>query len=69
MPWSEVLERIRSGDEVIKTDQNGLPVETVIKTYELMQLVAALTEGYNRNAKRIKMLRKMLKANQPKKGE
>lgn len=68
MPWSEVLERIRSGDEVIETDPDGLPVVAVIRVHELMQLLVALTEGYNRNAKRIRMLRRVIKA-QIKKGE
>lgn len=65
MPWSEVLRQIRSGDEILQTTPDGLPVVAVnAPVYELMQLLVALTEGYNRNTKRIRMLRKLVHNNQ-----
>lgn len=62
MTWEKHLDIIRSGNTVIPTAQSGIPKIAVNAPHgELIQLMAALTAGYNRNAERIKSLRELAK--------
>lgn len=71
--WDNVLSAIREGKQLIPTAPNGVPVVAVnAPFYELMQLMEALTSGYNdlvaratQDQQRIERLRKLAKANFP----
>lgn len=46
--WDDALSDIRDGKQTIPTARNGIPVVAVnAPIYELMQLIEALTTGYN----------------------
>lgn len=60
--WEEMLDNIRSGETKIAVTDIGIPEIAVnAPIYELIQLLAAITAGYNRNAKRIQALRAIAK--------
>lgn len=62
--WERLLDGIRSGDTIIPTSEGGIPQIAVdAPVYELLQLLAAMTAGYNRNVKRINALRAIAKKN------
>ena len=71
--WDNVLSAIREGKQTIPAAHNGTPVVAVnAPFYELMQLMEALTTGYNdlvaraaEDQKRIERLRKMAQATFP----
>ena len=68
--WDNVLTAIREGKQTIPTAPNGIPVVAVnAPIYELMQLLEALTSGYNdlvaraaEDQKRIERVRKLAQA-------
>lgn len=67
MTWEQLLKSLRQGDGKIATNKDGLPtIATNAPIYELMQIMVAMTEGYNRNVNRIDMMRKIVKANRKK---
>lgn len=48
MKWTDVLDAIEAGNHSIPTTDDGLPLVAVnAPFYELMQLMAAITKGYN----------------------
>lgn len=58
--WEKILDLIRNGETPIETSESGIPQIAVnAPVFELLQLLAALTAGYNRNVKRIKALREL----------
>lgn len=58
--WEKILDLIRNGDTPIETSESGIPrVAANAPVFELLQLLAALTAGYNRNVRRIKALREL----------
>lgn len=60
--WEEMLDNIRSGETKIAVTDIGIPEIAVdAPIYKLFQLLAAITAGYNRNAKRIQALRAIAK--------
>jgi hypothetical protein len=62
--WEKMLDNIRSGETKIAVTESGIPEIAVnAPIYELLQLLAAITAGYNRNAKRIQALRAIAKKN------
>ena len=71
--WDNVLSAIREGKQTIPAAPNGIPVVAVnAPFYELMQLMEALTTGYNdlvaratQEQQRIERLRKLAKAHFP----
>lgn len=68
--WDNVLSAIREGKQTIPTAPNGVPVVAVnAPFYELMQLMEALTSGYNdlvarstEDQRRIERIRKLAQA-------
>lgn len=57
MTWEEILEAIRTGRDKIPTAPNGTPLVSVnAPVNELMELVEALTTGYNQQVDMIKRL-------------
>lgn len=71
--WDNVLSAIREGKQLIPTTPNGVPVVAVnAPFFELMQLMEALTSGYNdlvaratQDQQRIERLRKLAEARFP----
>lgn len=71
--WQDVLSAIRSGDGEIATAPTGIPLVAVnAPFYELMQMMEALTTGYNNlvaraaeDQKRIERIRKLAEAHFP----
>lgn len=60
--WEKILDEIRNGETEIASSESGIPQIAVnAPIFELPQLLAAITAGYNRNAKRIKLLRELAK--------
>lgn len=60
--WEKILDEIRNGESEIASSESGIPQIAVnAPVFELLQLLAAITAGYNRNAKRIKTLRELAK--------
>jgi hypothetical protein len=60
--WEKILDIIRNGETPIETSESGIPQIAVnAPVFELLQLLAALTAGYNRNVRRIKALRELAK--------
>ncbi len=60
--WEKYLDNIRSGKGPIQTAESGIPqIGVNAQLYELMQLMVALTAGYNKNCQRLEMLRKTVK--------
>ncbi len=60
--WEKLLDEIRNGDTAIPTATNGIPQMALdAPVYELLQLMAAMTAGYNRNVRRINALRAIAK--------
>ena len=58
--WQKILDLIRNGETPIETSESGIPQIAVnAPVFELFQLLAAVTAGYNRNARRIKALREL----------
>lgn len=58
--WQKILDLIRNGETPIETAESGIPQIAVnAPVFELFQLLAALTAGYNKNARRIKALREL----------
>lgn len=70
MTWQDVLTAIREGKTSIRAAPNGVPLVAInAPFYELMELMAALTTGYNamvaraaEDQQRIERLRKMAQA-------
>ena len=68
--WQDVLTAVRDGKKIIPTADNGVPlVATHAPLYELMELVEALTTGYNalvaratEDQRRIERIRKLAQA-------
>ena len=71
--WDNVLSAIREGNQTVPATPNGIPVVAVnAPFYELMQLMEALTTGYNdlvlrdaENQKKIERIRKLAEARFP----
>lgn len=71
--WQDVLASIRDGKKTIPVNEDGIPlVGTRAALYELMELMEALTTGYNdlvlrdaENRKRIERIRKLAEAHFP----
>ena len=71
--WQDVLSAVRSGDGEIATAPNGIPLVAVnAPFYELMEMMEALTTGYNNllaraaeDQKRIERISKLAKAQFP----
>ena len=71
--WQDVLAAIRDGKNLIPVNDDGIPlVGTRAALYELMELIAALTSGYNdlvlrdaENQKKIERIRKLAEARFP----
>lgn len=62
--WEKMLDNIRSGETKIAVTESGIPEIAVnAPIYELLQLLAAITAGYNRNVRRITALRIIAKKN------
>lgn len=62
--WEKMLDNIRSGETKIAVTDSGIPEIAVnAPIYELLQLLAAITAGYNRNVRRIEALRTIAKKN------
>lgn len=60
--WEKILDEIRNGESEIASSESGIPQIAVnAPVFELLQLLAAITAGYNRNVRRIKMLRELAK--------
>lgn len=58
--WQKILALIRNGETPIETAESGIPQIAVnAPVFELFQLLAALTAGYNKNVRRIKALREL----------
>lgn len=58
--WQKILDLIRNGETPIETSESGIPQFAVnAPVFELFQLLAALTAGYNKNVRRIKALREL----------
>ena len=58
--WQKILDLIRKGETPIETSESGIPQIAVnAPVFELFQLLAALTAGYNKNVRRIKALREL----------
>lgn len=58
--WQKILDLIRNGETPIETAESGIPMIAVnAPVFELLQLLAALTAGYNKNVRRIKALREL----------
>lgn len=58
--WQKILDLIRNGETPIETAESGIPQIAVnAPVFELLQLLAALTAGYNKNVRRIKALREL----------
>lgn len=58
--WEKILDLIRNAETPIETAENGIPQIAVnAPVFELFQLLAALTAGYNKNVRRIKALREL----------
>ncbi len=58
--WQKILDLIRNAETPIETSENGIPQIAVnAPVFELFQLLAAVTAGYNRNVRRIKALREL----------
>lgn len=58
--WLKILDLIRNGETPIETAESGIPQIAVnAPVFELFQLLAALTAGYNKNVRRIKALREL----------
>lgn len=68
--WQDVLASIRDGKNIIPVNDDGIPlVGTRAALYELMELMAALTSGYNalvaqttKDQQRIERIRKLAQA-------
>ena len=73
MTWQDVLTAIREGKTSIPAAPNGVPLVAInAPFYELMQLMEALTTGYNalvlrdeENHRRIENVRKLARAHFP----
>ena len=73
MTWQDILAAIREGKTSIPAAPNGVPLVAVnAPIYELLELMAALTSGYNdlvlrdaENRKRIVRLRQLAEAHFP----
>ena len=73
MTWQDILAAIREGKTSIPAAPNGVPLVAVnAPIYELLELMAALTSGYNdlvlrdaENRKRIVRIRKLAEAHFP----
>ena len=73
MTWQDILTAIREGKASIPAAPNGVPLVAVnAPIYELMQLMEALTTGYNdmvlrdaENQKKIERIRKLAEAHFP----
>ena len=71
--WQDVLTSIRDGKKTIPVNDDGIPlVGTRAALYELMELMEALTTGYNalvlraaEDQKRIERIRKLAEAHFP----
>lgn len=71
--WQDVLASIRDGKKTIPVNDDGIPlVGARAALYELLELMAALTSGYNdlvlrdaENRKRIERIRKLAEAHFP----
>lgn len=63
MPWERLLDNIREGKiQICDIGENGVPrLMTGAPHYELMQFVAAVVSGYNRNYLKIKSLKNMVR--------
>lgn len=62
--WEKLLDEIRNGESEIASSESGIPQIAVnAPVFELLQLLAAMTVGYNRNVKRINALRAIAKKN------
>lgn len=62
--WEKMLDEIRNGELEIASSESGIPQIAVnAPIFELLQLLAAITAGYNRNVRRIKALRTIAKKN------
>lgn len=62
--WEKILDEIRNGELEIASSESGIPQIAVnAPIFELLQLLAAITAGYNRNVRRIKALRTIAKKN------
>ena len=60
--WQKILDLIRNGETPIETSESGIPQIAVnAPVFELLQLLAAVTAGYNKNVRRIKALRELVK--------
>lgn len=58
--WLKILDLIRNGETPIETAESGIPQIAVnAPVFELFQLLAALTAGYNKNVRMIKALREL----------
>lgn len=58
--WQKNLDLIRNGETPIETSESGIPqLATNAPVFEMLQLLAALAAGYNRNVRRIKALREL----------
>lgn len=58
--WEKILDIIRNGETPIETSESGIPQIAVnAPVFELLQLLAALTAGYNKNVRRIRALREL----------
>lgn len=58
--WQKILDLIRNAETPIETSESGIPQIAVnAPVFELFQLLAAVTAGYNRNVRRIKALREL----------
>ena len=54
MTWQDVLDAIREGRQSVPTAPNGVPLVAInAPVFELMQLMEAITTGYNANVQRI----------------
>lgn len=73
LTWKNLLATIREGGHTIPTTDEGIPLVAVnAPLYELMELVEALTTGYNAlvakdtmNTKRIERIRKIAESHFP----
>ena len=63
MPWEALLDNIRQGTVLIADlNESGIPhLMAGAPHYELMQFVAAVVSGYNRNYTKLKSLKNMVK--------
>lgn len=68
--WQDVLSAVRDGKKIIPTADNGVPLVAIhAPLYELMELMEALTTGYNdlvaratEDQRRIERIRKLAQA-------